>query len=158
MTKIISIDPGYERLGIAVFEDGKLLFSECFKTSAALEFSKRILLIGIHLQEIIDQHKPTVFTIENLFLNTNHKTVMKVSEVRGVLIYVAEINKLKIHEFTPLQIKAAITGSGRSDKLAVEKMIKILLPDIAKMERRVDDEYDAIACGLAYFALKKTLC
>ena len=96
-------------------------------------------------------------SIENLFMQNNQKTVMKVSEARGVLLYIARVFKLSVYEFTPLQIKSAVTGSGRSDKTAVQKMVKILLPEIKNKTKIIDDEYDALACGLAYFALEKSL-
>lgn len=163
MSKILlSIDPGYERIGIAVLEKNdrgviNILHSECFKTLASEQFVDRLVSIGEHVSKIITQFTPSVFAIENLFMQNNQKTVMKVSEARGVLLYVARIFKLSVFELTPLQIKAAVTGSGRSDKTSVEKMVKILLPDIKNKIKIIDDEYDALACGLAYFALEKSL-
>ncbi|MES2623433.1 MAG: crossover junction endodeoxyribonuclease RuvC [Patescibacteria group bacterium] len=159
---ILSVDPGYERLGIAVLvknEKGtiNILHSECFKTSSKEEFPDRLVQLGKRLSEIIEKFKPTTMAIENLFMQTNQKTVMKVSEARGVLLYTARVFKLSIHELTPLQIKSAVTGSGRSDKIAVQKMIMLLLPEIKNKVKAIDDEYDALACGLAYFALEKSL-
>lgn len=163
MSKIIlSIDPGYERIGIAVLEKSErgvitILHSECFKTSATEEFVDRLVRIGDHVSEIIKKYNPVTFAIENLFMQNNQKTVMKVSEARGVLLYVARVFKLSVYEFTPLQIKSAITGSGRSDKTSVQKMVKILLPEIKNKIKIIDDEFDALACGLTYFALEKSL-
>lgn len=159
---ILSIDPGYERLGIAILKKDLqnkafLEFSECFKTSAKLDFSERINLVGTRVEEIIKKYSPTVLVIENLFFTNNQKTVMRVAETRGVLIYVAKKLGLTVHEFTPSQIKSAVTGNGQGDKIAIEKMIKILLPELKKIDKKIDDEYDAIACGLAYFALEKSL-
>ena len=82
---------------------------------------------------------------------------MKVSETRGVIMYVARLLGLRVYEFTPLQIKSIVTGSGKSDKIAVQKMVKIQVPDIQKKSKVLDDEYDAVACGLVYFALEKSL-
>lgn len=160
--KIISIDPGYERLGIAIMEKDlkgniSIIHSECFKTSAKLAFSDRLLLLGNHFSEQITRYKPTILAIENLFLGTNQKTAMRVAETRGTLIYIAKNNHLPVFEMTPLQIKSAVTGHGKSDKSAMEKMIKIILPELSKSGLKTDDEYDAIACGLSYFALEKSL-
>lgn len=159
---ILSIDPGYERLGLAILKKdsrGKihLIHSECFKTSADLEFVDRLVLLGKHLTQIIETYTPICLSIENLFLQTNQKTVMKVSETRGVIMYVARLLGLRVYEFTPLQIKSIVTGSGKSDKIAVQKMVKIQVPDIQKKSKVLDDEYDAVACGLVYFALEKSL-
>lgn len=159
---ILSIDPGYERLGIAVLSKNpngsiNLIHSECFKTSAKLDFVDRLFLIGEHIHTIIKKYKPRVLAMENLFLQSNQKTVMKVSETRGVILYVSKKSNLNIYEFTPLQIKSIVTGSGKSDKTAIQKMVKIQVPQLKNKVNIIDDEYDAIACGLVYFALEKSL-
>jgi len=153
---ILGIDPGFERLGIAVLEKNKgekkekVLFSECFKTSAKLEFPKRLFLIGKEIKNIIKKFKPEVLAIETLFLTTNQKTVMHVAEVRGVIIYEASLAGLKIFEASPPQIKIAITGYGKANKEQVMKMVKILV-DIDNTKKS-DDELDAIAISLTSFA------
>ena len=156
MTRILGIDPGYERLGVAVLEKNKgdqkekVLFSECFKTSAKLEFSERLNLIGEEVRKIIKEYKPEILSIETLFLNTNHKTVMRVAEARGVVIYEASRAGLKVFEASPPQIKIATTGYGKSDKAQIIKMVKMLV----KMDnsKTSDDELDAIAIALTAFA------
>ncbi len=154
--RILGIDPGYERLGVAVLEkkqsDKKetVIFSECFKTSAKLEFNERLLLIGEEVKKIIKKYKPEVLSIETLFLTTNHKTVMHVAEARGVVIYEATVAKLKIFEASPPQIKIATTGYGKANKEQIIKMVKILVDiDPAK---KSDDELDAIAIAITAFA------
>src|SRR3989344_1597168 len=113
MTRILGIDPGFERLGIAILErkNGKesVIFSECFKTSSKLDFSERLVLIGDEIRNIIKKYQPEVLAIETLFLTTNHKTVMRVAEARGVVIYEASRAGLKIFEASPPQIKIATT-------------------------------------------------
>lgn len=152
--KIIAIDPGYERVGIAILEkeNGKesLLFSECFKTLASESNQERLRQIGNEICFLIKKHQPEIMGIENLFFKTNAKTAMKVSEARGVMLYEAAKNNLKIAEFTPLQIKVAVTGYGKSDKEQVKEMVKRLIK-INKVIK-YDDEYDAIAVGLTLFA------
>lgn len=165
--RILGIDPGYERLGIAVLEKGKqnnrpfdsaqskeqVIFSECFKTSAKLEFPERLKLIGEEIIKIIQKYKPKVLSIETLFLNTNQKTAMRVAETRGVIIYEAARAGLKIFEASPLQIKIAVTGYGRAGKEQIIKMVKILA-DVEK-SKTSDDELDAVAIALTAFAYIK---
>ncbi|MBU0998814.1 crossover junction endodeoxyribonuclease RuvC [Patescibacteria group bacterium] len=156
--RILGIDPGYERLGIAVLEKNKhskecVLFSECFKTSAKLEFNERLFLIGEEVKEIIKKLKPEVLSIETLFLNTNHKTVMQVAEARGVIIYEATRAGLEVFEASPPQIKIATTGYGRANKEQVIKMVKILVK--VDKNKKSDDELDAIAIALTAFACLK---
>lgn len=154
--RIIAIDPGYERLGIAVLErekkgvKEKILFSECFKTKPTLPHSERLLLIGNEVSKVIKEWQPTVMAIETLFFNDNKKTAMAVSEARGVILYAGACAGLTIHEYTPLQIKIAVTGYGRSTKDQIISMIPRLV-DIKK-EIAHDDEYDAIATGITFFA------
>jgi len=154
--KILGIDPGYERLGIAILEKEKrgekerVLFSTCFKTSSKLEFPERLGLLGREVKKIIKKYKPEVLAIETLFLNTNQKTVMQVAEARGVIIYEGVSAGLKIFEASPPQIKMATTGYGRADKTQIIKMVKILV-DI-KNDKKSDDELDAIAIALCAFA------
>ena len=157
--KILGIDPGFERLGVAVLEKipearprgkEKVLFSECFKTSAKLEFSERLKLIGEEVKKIIKKYKPDVLAIETLFLNTNQKTVMHVAEARGVVIYECAKAGLKIFEASPPQIKIATTGYGHANKDQITKMVRILV-DIPK-SKTSDDELDAIAIALTAFA------
>jgi crossover junction endodeoxyribonuclease RuvC len=162
-TTIISIDPGYERLGICVLKKDfitkkiTITHSECFKTSKELVFQDRLLDIGNHLEIIIKKYKPSNMAIESLFMSTNQKTALKVSEVKGVLIYISKKLDLNVFEYTPLQIKSAITGNGKSDKTAVQKMLYILMPELKKMDKKIDDEHDAIACGLTHFALERSI-
>lgn len=168
--RILGIDPGYERLGIAVLEKlhyaktprdkEKVIFSECFKTSAKLEFSERLKLIGEEIIKIIKKYKPEILSIETLFLNTNQKTAMRVAEARGVVIYEAANAGMKVFEATPLQIKIAVTGYGKATKEQMVKMVKMLvnvdkLKTHATERQASDDELDAIAIALTAFACVK---
>jgi crossover junction endodeoxyribonuclease RuvC len=153
--KILGIDPGYERIGIAVVEKNKgekenLIYSECFKTSAKIPFTERLKLIGEKIQKIIKEHKPEVLGIETLFFTTNQKTAILVSEARGVILYEAIKNNLEIFEVSPLQIKVAVTGYGKADKKDVLKMVKLLIK--VPEGKNSDDELDAIAIALTSFA------
>jgi crossover junction endodeoxyribonuclease RuvC len=149
--KIIGIDPGYDRIGIALIdgERGKetLIHSECFKTSAKNVFSERLFSIISHVEKVIEKYEPKLFGIENLFLEKNQKTAMRVAEVRGALIYLATKHKIEIAEYTPLQVKSAVVGFGRGDKKQVQMMVRQLLK-IPSSKKALDDEFDAIAIAL----------
>ena len=153
--RVLSIDPGYGRTGIAVLEKkpGKaevLLYSGCFETSSDEPFSVRLVSLGHEIERIIHEHRPGTLAIEELFFNSNQKTAFRVSEARGVVLYVAASSGLVVYEYTPLQVKIAITGYGRGTKQQVIAMTKRLVP-IGK-PIKYDDEYDAIAVGLTCLA------
>jgi crossover junction endodeoxyribonuclease RuvC len=155
--KILAIDPGYERVGIAVLEKIPgiqkeiLLYSDCFKTDKALSLNERIFLIGKEVERIIDLYKPTICSIEKLFFTSNQKTAMGVAEARGVCIYSAMRNNLIVLEYTPLEIKQAVAGYGKADKTQVHDMVRQLIQLPPK--KYIDDEIDAIAIGLTGFAV-----
>lgn len=149
--KILGIDPGYERLGIAIIENEQkpeVVFSECFKTSVKDPHAQRLAEIQEEVEKVIKKHKPEKMGVETLFFNKNIKTAIKVAEARGIILASAHQNKLKIFELSPQQIKIAVTGYGKSDKRAVAKMIPLLV-EMNKKSARLDDELDAIACALA---------
>ncbi len=152
---ILGIDPGYDRVGIAVIQKEKqskeiLLHSECFETSPKDSFYTRVEQVGKRVAEIIDEYSPTLLSIESLFITKNQKTAMRVSEARGVIIYEAVRHGLEVREYTPPEIKIAVTGHGASDKTQIMKMIPLLIKIVAKNKRQKvhDDEYDAIAVAL----------
>lgn len=156
--KIISIDPGYERIGIAVIEKtflkkDVLVFSECFKTSAKIPFHERLTNIGNEVERVIKKYKPEALGIEKLYLTTNQKTVMGVSEARGVIIYTASRNNLSVYEYTPPQIKIAVTGYGKASK----EMVMSMVPKLIDIDPKInsDDELDAVAIGLTLLACEK---
>ena len=158
--RIIAIDPGFERIGIAIIEKTNLqkdilVFSECFKTSAKIPFHERLRNIGNEVESVIEKYKPVALAIEKLYFTTNQKTVMGVSEARGAIIYVASKNNLQIYEYTPPQIKVAVTGYGKASK----KMIMSMVPKLIeiKKETNSDDELDAIAIGLTCLACERVI-
>lgn len=155
--KIIAIDPGYERMGVAVIEKNskreELVFSECFKTSPKIPHEERLKLIGQEIEKLIKKYKPEAMAIETLFFKNNQKTAMHVSEARGVMLYVASVEGLEVYEYSPMAIKIAVTGHGGSEKDQVIFMVQKLIEIKAKI--KYDDEYDAIAVGLTYFASVK---
>ncbi|MEK7213542.1 MAG: crossover junction endodeoxyribonuclease RuvC [Patescibacteria group bacterium] len=144
--KILGIDPGYDRVGIAIIEDGVLIHSECFSTSSKDIFHIRLKEIGQRINNIMKKFSPNIVAIESLFITRNQKTAMKVAEARGVISYEVSLKEIPIHEYSPPQIKVAITGHGGSDKAQIIKMIPLLLK--IKVKKALDDEYDAIAVAL----------
>ena len=155
--KILGIDPGYERLGLAVVEkengNETLVHSECFQTDADLSFPERLALVGDALTRVIETHTPEHLALENVFFNSNQKTVMDVAAVRGVILFVGKKKSLEIFEYTPPQIKVAVTGSGRAGKKDITTMVHHLVR--IDKEIRLDDEYDAIAVALTHSAVHK---
>jgi crossover junction endodeoxyribonuclease RuvC len=152
--RVLAFDPGFERLGIAVVEkiNGKemLMHSECVRTSADMPFEKRLGELGTAVAMLLKKWQPSAVALENLYFENNAKTAMNVSAVRGMLLYIAASGGVEIFEYTPLQVKIAITGYGKSDKAAIAAMLPrlIALPD----KKRLDDELDAIAVGLTCLA------
>lgn len=155
---LLSIDPGFERLGLAIIQKegrGKeiLLYSECFKTSAKLLHEERLRLIGNKITDVIKTYKPTELATEKLFFTSNQKTVIPVAEARGVILFIAGTYNLKVSEYSPPQIKVAVTGYGRSDKTQIMTMIPRLITLIKPIKS--DDEFDAIAIGLTHCAISR---
>ena len=153
--RIISIDPGYDRLGVSVMEKdvkGKevVLFSDCFLTDKKESLEKRILFLGQEVKGVIKKWSPTHMAIEKLFFTKNQTTAMKVAEVRGVVIYEASQKGITIHEFSPQDIKIAVTGYGNASKDQVSKMTEKIL-SLSK-KKRLDDEMDALALGVTALA------
>ena len=148
---ILGIDPGYDRLGIAVIEKRSstkevVLYSSCLQTSAKEDIYSRFKKIGEAVSKVFDEYTPDILAIENLFITKNQKTAMRVSEVRGIIIYEAVKRDIPVHEFSPMQIKTSVTGDGTSDKSRIIKMVGLLVK--LPKKKIIDDEYDAIAIAL----------
>lgn len=152
--RVIAIDPGYDRCGVAVVErarDGDaLLYSACITTDKKFPFEKRLAHIGMEVARLIKKYEPRALALERLYFNTNQKTAMHVAEVRGALMYLAETHQLPLFEYTPPQVKVAVAGWGRADK----KQLILILPRLIRIKKTIahDDEYDAIALGITHLA------
>jgi len=155
--KILGIDPGYDRLGVAIIKKTSkskdvVLFSDCVTTSAKDTIYDRFKKIGLQVCKILDEHKPDALAIETLFITKNQKTAMRVSEVRGIIIYEALRREIPVFEYSPMEIKMAVASDGTSDKSRIMKMIPLLV-DLSKISKKaLDDEYDAIAVALTHSA------
>lgn len=152
--KVLAFDPGFERLGVAVVEKLKgkeiLLYSDCVHTSAKLPFHERLRILGEAAEDLITLWKPDCVALEHIFFEKNAKTAIGVAGVRGMLAYITASRGLPLFEYTPLEVKVATTGYGKSDKRAVGAMVKRLVSLPAK--KRLDDELDAIAVGITCLA------
>lgn len=159
--KILAIDPGYDRCGVAVVEGNRskpqLVFSTCLRTSSKDTFHVRLAQIGNEIEHIIETYVPNVCAIEKLYFNTNQKTAMNVAEVRGMLLYIALRSGLFVEEYTPLQVKQAVVGHGHADKKQIMLMLPklIVLGEEKTKTKPQDDEYDAIAIGITALAYSR---
>ena len=161
--KVLGIDPGYGRCGMAVVErlpaqageDGKdrLIFSECVETDAATEFVFRLSEVTGRCAALIEKYAPDALSIEKLYFSANQKTAMRVAEARGALIECATERGLEVFEYTPAQIKSATSGFGKADKKQIATMLHLLI----KIEKDIkhDDEYDAIAAAVAHLSMAR---
>jgi crossover junction endodeoxyribonuclease RuvC len=148
--RILGIDPGTGILGFGIIDyvAGKatLVDAGVIRTPVKQEDSKRLLTIYEELKSVIEEFKPTVISVEKLFFAQNVTTAMSVSQARGVVLLLGEQYSMELHEYTPLQIKQALTGYGRADKKQMQEMVKVVLglSDIPKP----DDCADALAAAL----------
>jgi crossover junction endodeoxyribonuclease RuvC len=115
-------------------------FCNCFQIAHAEN------LINQQNDQIIKKYKPDILAVEKLFFTKNQKTAMQVAETRGMILFVGAMENLPIIEFTPLEIKIAITGYGKAEKRQVQEMVKSILK-LSKLPKS-DDEIDAIATAL----------
>lgn len=148
---ILGIDPGIARTGWGIVKSQDrpaLIAYGCIKTSRNQPQNQRLLEIYQKLQKVIEEHKPRILCLEQIFFNTNAKTALAVAEARGVIKICAALNNLSVIEFTPLQIKTCITGYGRAEKKQIQAMVKTLLG--LDQVPEPDDAADAIATALTY--------
>ncbi|PJB17051.1 crossover junction endodeoxyribonuclease RuvC [Candidatus Falkowbacteria bacterium CG_4_9_14_3_um_filter_38_19] len=147
---ILGIDPGIADTGYGVIENnaGKLVCLDygTIKTSAKLELAERLEIISDELTKIIKKYHPELLAVEQLFFCKNVKTALIVGQARGVIIFTAKKNKIKLAEYTPLQVKQAVSTYGQASKLQVQKMVKLLLN--LKELPCPDDAADALAIAI----------
>lgn len=158
ITRILGIDPGYDRCGWAVIEvDNRqeaAVDYGCFTTSSKQTKLDRLRSIQKQMQAVISKFHPDYLAIESLFFSRNVSTALPVSEARGVMLAVAFENQLEVGEYRPNAIKLAVTGYGRAGKNQVTDMVVRLL----KLEKtpKIDDTGDALAVALAAAAAKRS--
>ena len=149
---IMGIDPGIAIVGYSIVEckgnNLKAIEYGCIKTGADMLLPDRLKTVYDELTQIIQTYNPEELAIEELFFNKNAKSVMKVGQARGVEILAAVNEGLNVYEYTPLQIKQAVTGYGRADKNQVQEMVKMLLN--LKVKPKPDDVADALAVAICH--------
>jgi len=149
MIRILGIDPGTARCGWGVVNKNhsfELVDYGCITTSKDLPAGTRLNIIQKELKKIIKLYKPQKIGVESLFFFKNLKTAMKIAQVYGVILLTATQSKLPIIEVTPLQVKEAISGYGRAEKIQVQKMVQRLLK-LSEMPKP-DDAADALAVAI----------
>ena len=129
--KALGIDPGTATTGYGILEGEadnlKIVDYGCIKTSSKESSSDRLKKIHADVVKLISKHKPECIAVERLFFGQNTTTAMSVGQARGVVILAASQAGLDIFEYTPLQVKMALTGYGRADKKQMQQMVKTLL-------------------------------
>lgn len=148
--RILGIDPGTSLIGYGIVDfDGKnyqaLAYGD-FKTASRIKNRDRVKLIYDYFDQLILKHKPDKIALESIFFFKNSKTIVAVSEIRGVLLLAAARRGLETAEFTPLQIKQAVSGYGRAQKDQVQKMVKLILG--LREIPKPDDAADALALAI----------
>ncbi len=150
--RILGIDPGYAILGYGVVDTKgnkfKVIDYGAILTDAKMDMADRLKHIYFSLMEIIDRTEPDEAAVEELFFNTNTKTAIKVGQARGVAILACANSGLEVDEYTPLQIKQALTGYGRAEKKQVQTMVKTILN--LKEVPKPDDTADALAAAICH--------
>jgi crossover junction endodeoxyribonuclease RuvC len=161
---ILGVDPGSVVTGYAVIKKQKgqnpcflVIDFGCIITDKFATTGERLKKIHKEIEKLIAKHKPEVISVETLFFFKNLKTVMPVSQTKGVILLAAAQKKIPVFEFTPLQMKMAIAGYGRAEKKQVQDMIKKTVDisgfDLKKNNRKKDDAFDAL--GMAICAALK---
>lgn len=152
--RILAIDPGYDRLGIAVIEGNPsrpmLIMSDCvLPDKGATE--ERLACVSRAVTAAIKTYAPDALGIETLFFGINKKTALGVAEARGAVLAAAGRASFSVIECSPQQVKRAVTGHGNADKTAIARMIPRLL--VLPEKKYLDDELDAIAIGITALAV-----
>ena len=148
---VLGLDPGLTRCGFGVVQKAssrqvRFLEVGVFKSDKDMEQSERIALIGDQIAGLLDRIRPQQIAIERLFAQQNLHSVMGVAQVTGVIVYLAHQRKIPVTFFTPTEVKAAVTGSGRANKAQVTKMMMQILK--LKELPKPADAADALAIAV----------
>jgi crossover junction endodeoxyribonuclease RuvC len=156
--RILAIDPGYDRLGIAVIEGDPsrplLVWSDCVLPDKGLH-ERRLAQVSSAITNAIKKYKPDAISLEAIFFSVNKKTAIGVAEARGAILAAAGVRSLPVIECSPQQVKLAVAGHGRADKAAIANMVPRLLT--LSMKKRLDDELDAIAIGITALVISHSM-
>ena len=155
--RVLGIDPGYNIVGFGVVEssNNQVIDYGVITTPKNMPMSERLKVIFEATNELIDNFKPDEVAFEELFFNNNQKTAVAVAQARGVLIMACKLKMDRLFEYTPLQIKQALTGVGRAEKKQVQYMVKSIL-GLSSIPRP-DDAADALAVALCHIQTSSIL-
>ncbi len=149
---ILGIDPGYAIVGYGIIEkigyQTNCIDYGVITTEKNEDFPTRLVKIADSIEYLIEKYSPDALAIEELFFQNNAKTAIDVAQARGVIVQIAKKKIGNLFEYTPLQIKQALTGQGRADKQQVQYMVKAILN--LKSIPKPDDAADALAVALAH--------
>lgn len=150
--RILGIDPGTGIVGFGLIDKlgskNVLVDAGVIRTPAHTPAHERLVTIYSDLKGLIEEYKPQIMVVEQLFFAKNVTTAMTVSQARGVILLLGEQMGLQIEEFTPLQIKQALTGYGRAEKRQIQEMVRLQLN--LKETPKPDDAADALAAALTF--------
>jgi len=150
--RILGIDPGTGILGFGIIEashgKAQLVDAGVIRTPVKEDDAVRLLTIYEELTDIIASTKPSAMSVEKLFFARNVTTAMTVSQARGVVLLCGKQANLEIYEYTPMQIKMAVTGYGKAEKKQVQEMVRVILG--LETVPKPDDCADALAAALTY--------
>ncbi len=149
---VLGIDPGYATVGYGILQYEKNRFTPlafgAITTPAGLPFSRRLEMIYDDINKLIEKFSPDVLSIEELFFTTNAKTGIAVAQARGVILLAAQKAGIPCFEYTPLQVKSAVTGYGKAEKKQVQELTRCILA-LDKVPKP-DDTADALALAICH--------
>jgi crossover junction endodeoxyribonuclease RuvC len=151
--KILGIDPGSGIIGFGLIEkksNSKLIDAGVIRTTIGNDDASRLLELYESMKELVQEMKPDAASVEKLFFAQNVTTAMTVAQARGVILLALAEEKIPIYEYTPLQIKMAMTGYGRATKAQIQEMVRVQLG--LKNKPKPDDCADALAAALTHVA------
>lgn len=150
--RILGIDPGFAITGYSIIDYiGNrfiLVDSGAVTTKAGESFPLRLSKLYTDINLIIEQYQPDAISVEELFFNNNVKTAINVAQARGIILVAGCQKNIPTYEYTPLQVKQAVVGYGRADKIQVQKMVKTIL----KVDTlpKLDDITDSMAIAICH--------
>jgi crossover junction endodeoxyribonuclease RuvC len=151
--RVLGIDPGSQTTGWGVVEGDERKYSlvefGTIRASSSLSFPARLLRMCTGIEEIIEKHRPDACALEDAFLASNVKVSMKLGQVRGVVLLVAERAALDIHEYSPRLVKQSVVGYGNAEKHQVQEMVRLLLS--LRSVPAPHDAADALAVAICHF-------
>ena len=156
--RVIGIDPGIAITGIGILEEEVNGNQVCvdylaIQTPPGIDDPTRLQQIFVEVQEIVQRYKPEEAAIEKLFFQKNVKTAMQVGQARGVILLALNIAKVSVTEYTPMEVKQAITGYGKANKQQIQVMVQAML-QLTELPKP-DDAADALAIAICHINSRK---